>query len=126
ALKHIGEGSSTIHTTSINAYKGNAYLLGYGSAKGDIVSFTRRLSLQLVSKGLRVNNVAPGPVWTTLIPDSSSEEKFKEFRSAVPVGRSAQPFEIAPSYVFLASNIDSSHISGQVFYPNGGAVVNGK
>ncbi|RZC80913.1 hypothetical protein C5167_043491 [Papaver somniferum] len=125
ALKHMREGSSIINTTSINAYKGNASLLDYTSTKGAIVSFTRGLSLQLVSKGIRVNGVSPGPVWTPLIPASFSEEKIKEFGSEVPMGRAAQPHEIAPSYVFLASNIDSSYISGQVLHPNGGAVING-
>ncbi|KAI3927852.1 hypothetical protein MKW98_023453 [Papaver atlanticum] len=123
--RHMREGSSIINTTSINAYKGNASLLDYTSTKGAIVSFTRGLSLQLVSKGIRVNGVAPGAVWTPLIPASFSEEKIKEFGSEVPMGRAAQPHEIAPSYVFLASNIDSSYISGQVLHPNGGAVING-
>ncbi|KAI3958782.1 hypothetical protein MKX01_023458 [Papaver californicum] len=123
--RHMREGSSIINTTSINAYRGNASLLDYTSTKGAIVSFTRGLSLQLVSKGIRVNGVAPGPVWTPLIPASFSEEKLKEFGTEVPMGRAAQPHEIAPSYVFLASNIDSSYISGQVLHPNGGAVING-
>ncbi|KAI3943837.1 hypothetical protein MKW92_004888 [Papaver armeniacum] len=123
--RHMREGSSIINTTSINAYKGNASLLDYTSTKGAIVSFTRGLSLQLVSKGIRVNGVSPGPVWTSLIPASFSEEKIKEFGSEVPMGRAAQPHELAPSYVFLASNVDSSYISGQVLHPNGGAVING-
>ncbi|KAI3849225.1 hypothetical protein MKX03_001624 [Papaver bracteatum] len=123
--RHMRDGSSIINTTSINAYKGNASLLDYTSTKGAIVSFTRGLSLQLVSKGIRVNGVAPGPVWTPLIPASFSVEKIKEFGSEVSMGRAAQPHEIAPSYVFLASNIDSSYISGQVLHPNGGAVING-
>ncbi|KAJ3676105.1 hypothetical protein LUZ60_003517 [Juncus effusus] len=125
ALKHMKEGGSIINTTSINAYKGNAKLLDYTSTKGAIVAFTRGLALQLVEKGIRVNGVAPGPVWTPLIPASFPEEKVKEFGKEVPMKRAAQPIEIAPSFVFLASNADSSYISGQVIHPNGGVVVNG-
>jgi NAD(P)-dependent dehydrogenase (short-subunit alcohol dehydrogenase family) len=125
ALKHMKEGGSIINTTSINAYKGNAKLLDYTSTKGAIVAFTRGLALQLVQKGIRVNGVAPGPVWTPLIPASMPEEMVKNFGKSVPMGRAAQPSEIAPSFVFLASNADSSYISGQVIHPNGGAVVNG-
>lgn len=113
------EGGSIINTTSINAYRGNATLLDYTSTKGAIVAFTRGLALQLVQKGIRVNGVAPGPVWTPLIPASMPEEKVKNFGKEVPMQRAAQPSEIAPSYVFLASNIDSSYISGQVLHPNG-------
>lgn len=118
------EGSSIICTTSINAYKGNASLLDYTSTKGAIVAFIRGLSLQLVSKGIRVNGVAPGPIWTPLIPSSLGEEKVKSFGSEVPMKRAGQPSEVAPSYVFLASNADTSYISGQVVHPNGGAIVN--
>ncbi|KAK1401608.1 Dormancy protein 1 [Heracleum sosnowskyi] len=124
ALKHMREGSTIINTTSINAYKGNAKLLDYTATKGAIVAFTRGLSLQLVSKGIRVNGVAPGPVWTPLIPASFDEEEMKQFGSEVPMKRAAQPSEIATAYVFLASN-DSSYYSGQVLHPNGGAIVNG-
>jgi NAD(P)-dependent dehydrogenase (short-subunit alcohol dehydrogenase family) len=113
------KGGSIINTTSINAYKGNAKLLDYTSTKGGIVAFTRGLALQLVEKGIRVNGVAPGPVWTPLIPASMSEEMVKNFGKSVPMQRAAQPNEIAPSYVFLASNTDSSYISGQVLHPNG-------
>lgn len=113
------EGGSIINTTSINAYKGNAKLLDYTSTKGAIVAFTRGLALQLVEKGIRVNGVAPGPVWTPLIPASMSEEMVKNFGKEVPMKRAAQPSEIAPGFVFLASNADSSYISGQVLHPNG-------
>lgn len=125
AIKHMKEGGSIINTTSINAYKGNAKLLDYTSTKGAIVAFTRGLALQLVEKGIRVNGVAPGPVWTPLIPASMPEDKVKNFGKEVPMKRAAQPSEIAPSFVFLASNADSSYISGQVLHPNGGVVING-
>jgi NAD(P)-dependent dehydrogenase (short-subunit alcohol dehydrogenase family) len=104
ALKHMKEGSSIINTTSVNAYKGNAKLLDYTSTKGAIVAFTRGLSLQLVSKGIRVNGVAPGPIWTPLIPASFKEEETAQFGGQVPMNRAGQPIEVAPSYVFLASN----------------------
>ncbi|XP_073009489.1 glucose and ribitol dehydrogenase-like [Typha latifolia] len=124
AVKHMKEGASIINTTSINAYKGNAKLLDYTATKGAIVAFTRGLALQLVDKGIRVNGVAPGPVWTPLIPASMPEEMVANFGKEVPMGRAAQPTEIAPCYVFLAS-FDSSYITGQVLHPNGGVVVNG-
>ncbi|XP_057423194.1 NADPH-dependent aldehyde reductase 1, chloroplastic-like isoform X2 [Lotus japonicus] len=124
ALKHMKEGSSIINTTSVNAYKGNAKLLDYTSTKGAIVAFTRGLSLQLVSKGIRVNGVAPGPIWTPLIPASFKEEETSQFGGQVPMKRAGQPIEVAPSYVFLACNACSSYISGQVLHPNGGNVVN--
>lgn len=119
ALKHMKEGSSIINTTSVNAYKGNAKLLDYTSTKGAIVAFTRGLSLQLVSKGIRVNGVAPGPIWTPLIPASFKEEETAEFGSQVPMKRAGHPIEVAPSFVFLASNTCSSYITGQVLHPNG-------
>ncbi|XVE62985.1 hypothetical protein DITRI_Ditri06bG0163400 [Diplodiscus trichospermus] len=124
ALKHMKEGSSIINTTSINAYKGNDKLLDYTATKGAIVAFTRGLSLQLVSKGIRVNGVAPGPIWTPLIPASFDEEEATQFGSEVPMKRAGQPSEVAPCYVFLACNHCSSYISGQVLHPNGGVVVN--
>ncbi|EOY11364.1 NAD(P)-binding Rossmann-fold superfamily protein [Theobroma cacao] len=124
ALKHMKEGSSIINTTSINAYKGNDKLLDYTATKGAIVAFTRGLSLQLVKRGIRVNGVAPGPIWTPLIPASFDEEETSKFGSEVPMQRAGQPIEVAPSYVFLACNHCSSYISGQVLHPNGGAIVN--
>ncbi|GAB2211545.1 hypothetical protein Droror1_Dr00024862 [Drosera rotundifolia] len=124
ALKHMSEGSSIINTTSINAYKGNAKLLDYTATKGAIVAFTRGLALQLVEKGIRVNGVAPGPIWTPLIPASFKVEEVKQFGSEVPMKRAGQPIEVAPSYVFLASNADSSYVTGQVLHPNGGVIVN--
>jgi len=125
ALKHMKEGSSIINTTSVNAYKGNAKLLDYTSTKGAIVAFTRGLALQLINKGIRVNGVAPGPVWTPLIPASFTEEESASFGKQVPMQRAGQPIEIATSYVFLASNVDSSYFTGQVLHPNGGTIVNG-
>lgn len=124
ALKHLKEGSAIINTTSVTAYKGNPQLLDYSSTKGAIVAFTRSLSQSLVEKGIRVNGVAPGPIWTPLIPSTFSEDKVESFGKEVPMGRAGQPEEIAPSYVFLASD-DSSYMSGQILHPNGGAVVNG-
>ncbi|KAL0413131.1 UNVERIFIED_CONTAM: Glucose and ribitol dehydrogenase [Sesamum radiatum] len=124
ALKHMKEGSSIINTTSVNAYKGNAKLLDYTATKGAIVAFTRGLALQLVEKGIRVNGVAP-PIWTPLIPASFTEDESAKFGTQTPMKRAGQPHEVAPSYVFLASNIDSSYITGQVLHPNGGTIVNG-
>jgi NAD(P)-dependent dehydrogenase (short-subunit alcohol dehydrogenase family) len=124
ALKHLQQGSVIINTTSVTAYKGNPTLLDYSSTKGAIVSFTRSLSQALVEKGIRVNAVAPGPIWTPLIPATMPPEQVEQFGKSVPMKRPAQPEEIAPCYVFLASQ-DSSYISGQVLHPNGGDVING-
>jgi NAD(P)-dependent dehydrogenase (short-subunit alcohol dehydrogenase family) len=123
AMPHLKEGSSIINTASVNAYKGNQELMDYTTTKGAIVAFTRSLAQSVAKKGIRVNAVAPGPVWTPLIPASFPDEEVKEFGKDVPMGRAAQPVEIAPSYVFLASK-DGSYISGQVIHPNGGTVVN--
>ncbi|KAM7272569.1 hypothetical protein ACFE04_027232 [Oxalis oulophora] len=124
ALKHMKEGSVIINTTSINAYKGNAKLLDYTATKGAIVAYTRGLALELVEKGIRVNGVAPGPIWTPLIPSSMDEEETANFGKQVPMKRAGQPVEVAPCYVFLACNHCSSYITGQVLHPNGGAIVN--
>ncbi|GLT94968.1 hypothetical protein SLE2022_126770 [Rubroshorea leprosula] len=124
SLKHMKEGSAIINTTSINAYKGNAKLLDYTATKGAIVAFTRGLALQLVNRGIRVNGVAPGPIWTPLIPSSFKEKEIAQFGSEVPMKRAGQPIEVAPSYVFLACNHCSSYITGQVLHPNGGVIVN--
>lgn len=124
ALKHLKEGSAIVNTTSVTAYKGSPQLLDYSSTKGAIVAFTRSLSQSLVEKGIRVNAVAPGPIWTPLIPSTFPEEKVAKFGKQVPMQRAGQPEELAPSYVFLASD-DSSYMSGQVLHPNGGEVVNG-
>ena len=124
ALKHLKEGSAIINTTSVTAYKGSPQLLDYSSTKGAIVAFTRSLSQNLVEKGIRVNAVAPGPIWTPLIPSTFPEEKVANFGKQVPMQRAGQPEEVAPSYVFLGSD-DSSYFSGQILHPNGGEVVNG-
>ena len=124
ALPHLREGSTIINTTSVTAYKGSPQLLDYCSTKGAIVSFTRSLSQGLVEQGIRMNAVAPGPIWTPLIPATMPEEKVAEFGTNVPMKRPGQPDEVAGCYVFLASE-DSSYIAGQVLHPNGGEVVNG-
>lgn len=124
ALKHLKEGSAIINTASITAYKGSPQLLDYSATKGAIVAFTRSLSMSLVEKGIRVNGVAPGPIWTPLIPSTFPEDKVASFGADSPMKRPGQPSEVAPCYVFLASD-DSSYISGQMLHPNGGEVVNG-
>lgn len=126
ALPHLEKqnSSSIINTTSVTAYQGNPQLLDYSSTKGAIVAFTRSLSQALVEKGIRVNGVAPGPIWTPLIPSTFPEDKVASFGKQVPMQRAGQPEEVAPSYVFLASD-DSSYMSGQILHPNGGNVVNG-
>jgi NAD(P)-dependent dehydrogenase (short-subunit alcohol dehydrogenase family) len=123
AVTYLKEGSSIINTTSVNAYKGNEMLMDYSSTKGAIVSFTRSLSQSLIKKGIRVNAVAPGPVWTPLIPASFGDEKVSKFGKDIPMERPAQPVEIAPCYVFLASR-EGAFITGQVLHPNGGSVIN--
>lgn len=123
SLPHLPAGARIINTSSVTAYRGSAHLLDYSSTKGAIISFTRSLSQQLASRGILVNAVAPGPVWTPLIPSSSSAEGIPQFGKGVPLGRAAQPEEIAPCYVFLAS-ADSRYMTGQVLHPNGGEVIN--
>jgi NAD(P)-dependent dehydrogenase (short-subunit alcohol dehydrogenase family) len=123
-LPQMGDGSAIINTTSVTAYEGNPQMVDYSATNGAIVSFTRALSGQLAEKGIRVNAVAPGPVWTPLIPATFPAEAVESFGDHVPLGRAGQPAEIAPSYVFLASD-DSSYMTGQTLHPNGGTVVNG-
>lgn len=123
AIPHLKEGSSIINTTSINAYKGNDTLLSYSTTKGAILAFTRSLAQSLLEQGIRVNAVAPGPIWTPFIVDSMEPEKVKSFGDRVPMKRPGQPVEVATSYVFLASE-DASYFAGQVLHPNGGVVVN--
>jgi NAD(P)-dependent dehydrogenase (short-subunit alcohol dehydrogenase family) len=124
ALQYLQEGSSIINTTSVTAYRGSPQLIDYSSTKGAIVSFTRSLSASLAKKKIRVNAVAPGPIWTPLIPSTFKGEKAATFGSDVPMGRAGQPDEVAPCFVFLASE-DSVYITGQVLHPNGGEIVNG-
>jgi NAD(P)-dependent dehydrogenase (short-subunit alcohol dehydrogenase family) len=123
-LKHLEEGACIINTTSVTAYRGSPQLLDYSATKGAIVAFTRSLAHALVKKGIRVNAVAPGPIWTPLIPASFESKKVSEFGSDSPMGRPGEPMEVAPCYVFLASS-DSSYMTGQVLHPNGGEIVNG-
>ncbi|MFP4072238.1 MAG: SDR family oxidoreductase [Desulfovibrionales bacterium] len=124
ALPHMKQGSTIINSTSITAYKGHPVLIDYSATKGAIVAFTRSLSLSLVEKGIRVNAVAPGPIWTPLIPSSFDPEHTAKHGKSTPMSRAGQPVEVAPSYLFLASK-DSSYINGQVLHPNGGVIVGG-
>jgi NAD(P)-dependent dehydrogenase (short-subunit alcohol dehydrogenase family) len=124
SLPFMPKGSSIINTSSVTAYRGSAALIDYSSTKGAIVSFTRSLASNLVKKGIRVNGVAPGPVWTPLIAASFKGKKVAQHGSDCPIGRAAEPAEIAPSYLFLASE-DAVFYSGQFLHPNGGEIVNG-
>jgi NAD(P)-dependent dehydrogenase (short-subunit alcohol dehydrogenase family) len=124
ALPHLKEGAAIINTTSVTAYRGSPALLDYSSTKAAIVGFTRSLALSLVEKGIRVNAVAPGPVWTPLIPATFPRDKVATFGSDVPMKRAGEPNEIAEAYVFLASR-DSTYMTGQVLHPNGGEIING-
>jgi NAD(P)-dependent dehydrogenase (short-subunit alcohol dehydrogenase family) len=124
ALPYLKEGNSIINTASITAYEGHEQLLDYSATKGAIVAFTRSLAKSLVQKGIRVNGVAPGPIWTPFIPSTFSSENVATFGSNTPMKRPGQPKEVAPSYVFLASD-DASYITGQMIHVNGGTIVNG-
>lgn len=124
AIKYLKPDSSIINTASVTAYHSSPSLLDYSSSKGAVVAFTRALSGNLVSKGIRVNGVAPGPIWTPFIPSHLPAEEISSFGSDTPMKRAGQPVEIAPCYVFLASK-DSSYMSGQILHPNGGEIVNG-
>lgn len=124
ALPHLTEGARIINSTSVTAYRGSPHLLDYSATKGAIVAFTRSLSLALEDRGVLVNAVAPGPIWTPLIPSSFDAEHVSHFGTNTPMKRPGQPDEIAPSYVFLAGP-ESSYMSGQVLHPNGGEVING-
>jgi NAD(P)-dependent dehydrogenase (short-subunit alcohol dehydrogenase family) len=122
ALKHLKKDDTIINTSSVTAYRGSSHLVDYASTKGAIVSFTRSLSAQLAEKGIRVNGVAPGPIWTPLIP--ASFDDVTKFGQDTPLGRAGQPSEVGPAYVFLASE-DSSYITGQFIHINGGEIIGG-
>jgi NAD(P)-dependent dehydrogenase (short-subunit alcohol dehydrogenase family) len=124
ALPHLKEGAAVVNTTSVTAYRGSPALVDYSSTKGAITSFTRSLAMQLAKRGIRVNAVAPGPIWTPLIPATFPPDKVEKFGTDETLGRPGQPDEVAPSYVFLASK-DASYMTGQVLHPNGGEVING-
>ena len=125
AVPHMKPGSTIVNTTSVTAYEGSEGLIDYAATKGAIVSFTRSLAKHLVSRGIRVNGVAPGPIWTPLIPSTiGSADQVAKFGSDTPMGRAGQPEELAPAYVFLACG-DSSYMTGQILHINGGVVVNG-
>lgn len=123
AYPHLKKGSVILNTTSVTSYRGSEHLIDYSATKGAIVSFTRSLALNLAKKGIRVNGVAPGPIWTPLIESTFSKEHIKEFGKKVPMGRPGQPDEVAPCFVFLASD-DASYMTGQILHPNGGEIVN--
>lgn len=124
ALPHLKEGAAIVNTTSVTAYRGSDHLIDYAATKGAIVAFTRSLSKALAERKIRVNAVAPGPIWTPLIPSTFPADHVESFGTNVPLGRVGQPSEVAPSYVFLASE-DASYMTGQVLHPNGGEVVGG-
>lgn len=122
ALPHLKQGATIVNTASVTAYRGQTQLMDYSATKGAIVSLTRSLSQDLAGKGIRVNAVAPGPIWTPLIPASFDADKVAEFGKHVPLGRAGQPNEVAPCHLFLAC-ADSSYMTGQVLHPNGGEMV---
>lgn len=124
ALQHMKKGSCIINTSSVTAYRGSKHLLDYSATKGAIVSFTRSLSANLVKRGIRVNGVAPGPIWTPLIPASFSANRVSHHGSQAPMERAGEPAEVAPAFLFLASE-DASYITGQFIHPNGGEIING-
>ncbi|RYE01537.1 MAG: SDR family oxidoreductase [Sphingomonadales bacterium] len=125
AMPHLKKGAAIVNCTSVTMYQGSKELLDYSSTKGAITAFTRSLSENLIEKGIRVNAVAPGPIWTPLNPmGGASPEKLATFGENTPMGRPGQPNEVAPAFLFLACE-DSSYMSGQVLHPNGGTIVNG-
>ena len=124
ALPHLDAGARIINTTSVTAYRGSPHLIDYSATKGAIVAFTRSLALSLAKRDIRVNAVAPGPIWTPLIPSTFEAEHVARFGSDTPMGRPGQPDEVAPCYVFLAG-AGAAYMTGQVLHPNGGEIING-
>jgi NAD(P)-dependent dehydrogenase (short-subunit alcohol dehydrogenase family) len=124
AMPHMPKGSAIINTTSVTAYQGNAQLLDYSATKGAIVAFTRSLSASLLQKEIRVNGVAPGPIWTPLAMSSFDKQTSEHHGEDTPLQRAGEPIEVAPSFLFLASK-DASYMTGQVLHPNGGSIING-
>jgi NAD(P)-dependent dehydrogenase (short-subunit alcohol dehydrogenase family) len=124
ALPHLKKGSSIINTTSVTAYKGNKQLIDYSATKGAVVSFTRSLAQSVATQGIRVNGISPGPIWTPLIPSTFPPEQVASFGTNTTMERAGQPYELAPGYVYLASE-DSSYVSGQILHINGGTIING-
>lgn len=124
SMKHLKKGDCIINTASVTAYRGSEHLIDYSSTKGAIVSFTRSTSAMLAEKGIRVNGIAPGPIWTPLIPATFTADEVAKFGQDVPMKRAGQPSELGPAYVFLASE-DASYITGQIIHINGGEVVGG-
>lgn len=124
AMEFLPKGGAIINTTSVTAYRGSPHLLDYSATKGAIVTFTRSLAMQLVEAGIRVNAVAPGPIWTPLIPATFKADKVAKFGADVPMARAGEPSEVAPVFVFLASD-EASYFTGQVLHPNGGEIING-
>ncbi len=124
ALPHLKEGATIVNTTSVNAFKGNGSLISYSTSRGASLAFSRSMSANLVEKGIRVNQVAPGPIWTPFIPGSMPADQVEDFGQKVPMKRPGQPWEVATAFLFLASD-DGSYFTGQTLHPNGGMIVNG-
>ena len=122
ALPHLSDGDAIVNTSSVNAFKGNASLVAYSTTRGAALAFSRSIASNLVERGIRVNTVAPGPIWTPFIPGSMPPEEVEDFGSHVPMGRAGQPWEVATAYLFFASS-DGSYYTGQTLHPNGGAIV---
>lgn len=124
ALPHLEHGGRIVNTSSVTAYRGSTHLIDYSATRGAVVSLTRSLAKALLPRGIRVNGVAPGPIWTPLIPASFDADHVGEFGEKAPMGRPGQPCEVAPCHLFLACD-DSSYMSGQVLHPNGGEIIGG-
>ena len=122
ALPHLKEGAAIVNTTSVNAFKGNDMLISYSTTRGASLAFSRSMASNLIERGIRVNAVAPGPVWTPFIPGSFPADKVEDFGKGAPMGRAGQPWEIATAFLFLASS-DGSYFTGQTLHPNGGMIV---